>query len=167
MKEKRITIPLSESLIYDIDRRGDSRPVTIERDLNSLYSLELFTLHELKDKFTDDELFFLTVHCVQGIVFNPSADPKGTMLGNIASAVDAERLYKNSVKQVKEVDKERLVKHLNQIEQIQATVYKKIEELTSFQCYVIFRIMEMLVRKTPEGHQNTLLELFTKKEVLK
>lgn len=166
MKVKRITIPLTQSLIKKIDKRGGSRPEIIERDLNFLYSLEFFGLYEIKGIFTDEELDFLAMECVQGLDLPPYVEPKTFLVANIQTVPDIRRLYKYEHMLSSDQEKLRFRKELPEWEKNRKSLIKsligKVQKLTSFQCYCIYRLIDLAFAQSENGvlPHNELTSIF-------
>lgn len=128
------TVTLSENLLKMIDERGGARPEAIETDLNRLYHLEVWTLDELKGRFSEDELKFLWLNAVQGFEYEPVIDPKKALINNVATALDATKEFLAG----HELDCQRELKN---------ALIDKLKGLTSFQAYTLYAVLDNLVRE--------------------
>jgi len=143
MANRRLAIALAEPLIKMIDERGNSRPETIESDLWALYYLELFTREELVGKLTHNEIIFLAYHCVQGIIFAPQVSHKHALITNAMTAIDPSQTYHTISPFIKKQDLGKLRKELRVIETIKASLQTKLNKLSEFQCYCIYRLIQL------------------------
>lgn len=144
MKEKRITIALSERLISRIDRRGEayemSRPEIIERDLNFLHSLEMFAISEIKGKFKQEELMYLWLQAIDGLEYPSFMDPRNAILNSLNSSPFQDDYTEVIAINMTEADHVKYEEDLKPVLKIRDSVVSKIEGLSIFQVYALLAL---------------------------
>lgn len=116
---------LSEDFIEQLDEEATE-------DL--LCRLEMWTLAELKGKFTEDEIQFIWQHIVQGLDYEPVTEPKMDMIYNIATALeDIKELLAGD-----ELDCEKNIRN---------SLIEKLVGLTSFQAYTLNAVLNRFAQE--------------------
>lgn len=114
---------------------------TAEDDISILLTHEMFTLDEIKGKFTPEELVLIWQQGINGIMFWSHADYKQQLIINLgydlfADLEEIELLRTDN--ELQEIMKTESAK----VESIKKQVIKKLKQLTVFQCYCLASIME-------------------------
>ncbi len=155
MQKRRLALALDESLIKQVDKRGDammhSRPEQITHDLESLYVQEYCALGELRNKFTLEELVLIWNY-FQGIRIYPGSDFKGTLLNGLLDPLFAAEVFEGINEYIALAERKKALRaaakaHVKSYQQLRESVTKKIRTISSFQVYALYTYIKLLNSK--------------------
>lgn len=78
----------------------------------------------------------------QGLDYPPYAEPKSSLLGNIATAVDKENFLQMK-KVLEKKDHHKWDEELKKMEKMRDQIYEKVKDFTVFQAYTLIRTIEI------------------------
>jgi hypothetical protein len=139
---KNVNFRASENIAEQLEKFYDSKGGGAERIVPGFFSIRKYTLHELKGKFTKDELSAL-IDAQNGVLLQAELQAnKGVLLANVA---DFEK-FGNGIS-----------RHKAKPDQL----YKKIDQLTASQAYFLQNEIEVFWRGIEYKDLNDFIKRFS------